>query len=201
MSGRSRGGTAAFVALVSAVAALSALAGFWLHQNLTAPPPPSRPAVPQVTLGGAPPPPDPSLPRPRPAFSLPDVNGRMHAVSEWDGRLLVINFWATWCQPCLAEIPMLMKLQHRYAARGMQLLGVAVDQPGPVRAFTKKVALDYPTLIGEDVSLQLMRAYGNDAGTLPFTAIVSRKGQLVYTHNGALSAEEAGKTIERYLGS
>ncbi|MCP4044224.1 MAG: TlpA family protein disulfide reductase, partial [Gammaproteobacteria bacterium] len=70
--------------------------------------------------------------KPRPEFSLNDLTGTPRRVREWDGRLLFVNFWATWCPPCLREIPTFIELQDRYGSRGLQFLGVAVQDPVPV---------------------------------------------------------------------
>src|SRR5689334_21847198 len=82
-----------------------------------------------------------SVPSMRPIFSLPDLNGRRHTIQEWDGRVVLINFWASWCEPCRREIPMLNALQREYGSRGLQIIGVAIDDPAQVHSFQQTLAL------------------------------------------------------------
>ena len=84
----------------------------------------------------------------RPAFSLPDVSGQMQDVSQWDGQLLVINFWATWCAPCRHEIPIFVELQTLYAERGLQFVGIAIDDPASINEFAAEVGMNYPACTG-----------------------------------------------------
>ncbi len=135
----------------------------------------------------------------RPDFSLPDYEGRMRRVSEWDGKLLVLNFWATWCPPCLHEIPGFISLQSRYANRGVQFVGVAVDERENVVAFAKEVALNYPSVQHPVATLDLMRAYGNTAGGLPYTVLVSPAGEVLFSRTGTLPEREAEQLILKYL--
>ena len=136
---------------------------------------------------------------PRPAFALEDLEGRRRAVREWDGKVLAINFWATWCPPCRREIPAFNALQKEYGARGLQFLGVAVDDPDQVRAFLQEVPVDYPVLVGEQEAMEVAVRYGNEAGVLPFTAIVDRQGRIAYLRYGELSEELAREVIESLL--
>ena len=135
----------------------------------------------------------------RPDFSLPDYEGRMRQVSEWDGKLLVLNFWATWCPPCLDEIPGFISLQSRYANRGVQFLGVAVDERENVVAFAKEVGLNYPSVQHPVTALHLMRAYGNITGGLPYTVLVSPAGRVLFSRAGTLPEREAEQLILEYL--
>ena len=140
-----------------------------------------------------------ATPTPRPEFWLPDVDGRRHGVAEWDGTLLVMNFWATWCPPCLHEIPVFIALQERYADRGVQFLGVAIDDAPKVRAFAEEMGLNYPTLHGQLDAIEVMTAYGNKSGGLPFTVVIDRTGHIVARHPGELNEAEAVRLIEAFL--
>ncbi|MGD8429861.1 MAG: TlpA disulfide reductase family protein, partial [Ectothiorhodospiraceae bacterium] len=80
----------------------------------------------------------------RPLFALPDMNGERHSIAEWDGRVIVLNFWATWCAPCREEMPLLVDLQDKYGDQGLQIVGVALDRPDAVKAFADKMGLNYP---------------------------------------------------------
>jgi thiol-disulfide isomerase/thioredoxin len=135
----------------------------------------------------------------RPQFWLADPEGVRHAVSEWDGKLLVMNFWATWCPPCRHEMPVFIDLQKRYASRGVQFLGVAIDDADKVRAFAAEIGLNYPTLQGQLDAIDVMSAYGNESGGLPFTVLIDRSGTIVARHPGVLDEASATQLIETLL--
>ena len=131
----------------------------------------------------------------RPDFALPDLNGVMHNVGEWDGKVLAINFWATWCPPCRKEIPEFVALQRKYADRGLQFIGVALEQPDPVRRFAAEHQVNYPVLVGEMEVIQVAESYGNLAGALPYTVLVGRDGKIAFVHAGPLSTEQAEEAL------
>jgi thiol-disulfide isomerase/thioredoxin len=135
----------------------------------------------------------------RPDFALPDYEGRMRRISEWDGKLVVLNFWATWCPPCVHEIPEFIALQTRYANRGVQFVGVAVDERDNVVAFAQEVGLNYPSFQDPVATLDLMRAYGNTAGGLPYTVLVSPAGEVLFSRAGPLPQREAESLILEHL--
>lgn len=130
------------------------------------------------------------VPSMRPTFSLPDLSGRRHAIQEWDGRVVLINFWASWCEPCRREIPMLNALQREYGPQGLQIIGVAIDDPGQVRAFQQTLALEYPSLVSPITDMNLIRAYGNHQGGIPYSVLYDRRGMIHYTHIGELHRTE-----------
>jgi len=140
------------------------------------------------------------LPGHRPDFHFQDQQGRQRAIAEFDGLVLVVNFWATWCPPCLHEIPVFMALQETYSARGVQFVGVALDDSENVRAFAKETGLNYPTMSGSGEAVELNRQYGNVQGGLPFTAVVDRSGRIAHTHTGPMSREQAVGLIELLIG-
>ena len=136
---------------------------------------------------------------PRPAFRLPGLNGDMHAISHWDGDILAINFWATWCKPCKEEIPEFVELQNKYRDRGVTFIGVAIDQTQPVSDFVERYGMNYPVLIGEQAAVDAARAYGNQIGALPYTAFVDRSGRIVHVHRGRLPKTEAEAILQDLL--
>ena len=120
-------------------------------------------------------------------FSFPDVNDRMLALSAWRGKVLVINFWATWCAPCLQEIPEFMKLQAEYQAQGLQFIGVAIDEKQPVQEYLQRIAINYPVMLAGDAGITLSQELGNIINAVPFTLIVNQAGQIVFRQPGELS--------------
>ena len=135
----------------------------------------------------------------RPAFDLPDLRGNSVSVSRWNGRVLVLNFWATWCAPCRKEIPLLNTLQKNYAGRGVQIVGIAVDTIDAVKQFIHAVPINYPVLIGDQEAIELIEAYGDRAGALPYTVFINRTGIIDSLASGALTEDYTRKTIEKLL--
>jgi thiol-disulfide isomerase/thioredoxin len=133
----------------------------------------------------------PTVPVQRPLFSLADAAGRRRSITEWDGKALVVNFWATWCAPCRRELPLLNRLQAEFAPRGIQVLGVAVDFAEDVRAFTRDFPVAYPILIGEQDGLDAARAFGVATIAFPFTAFSDARGRIITVHMGELHEPEA----------
>jgi thiol-disulfide isomerase/thioredoxin len=106
--------------------------------------------------------------------SFPDAHGTSHAMGDYLGKPLVVNFWATWCPPCLKEMPDLDALQKRFPA--VQFVGLAVDTESNVRAFAKKVRVSYPLLVVGHAGIDLVRSLGDTAGGVPFTVVFDHKG-------------------------
>ena len=131
------------------------------------------------------------VPATRPDITLKDLEGRPHSLAEWDGKALVINFWATWCAPCRREIPLLNKISSEYAGKGFKVVGIAVDFADDVRAFTKDFPLHYPLLIGEEDGLAAARAFGIPDLAFPFTAFTDARGRVITVHLGELHAAQA----------
>lgn len=122
----------------------------------------------------------------RPDFELVDTNGVAVTASDFDGQVLLINFWATWCKPCVEEMPMLSELQRAWAARGLKVLGVALDDPDRARDFAADMGISYPVALGRTDVVLTGRRYGNSTGLLPFSVLVDRQGTIRWTYLGAL---------------
>jgi thiol-disulfide isomerase/thioredoxin len=129
---------------------------------------------------------------------LADLKGVPQPLEQWRGRVLVVNFWATWCAPCREEIPGFVRLQKRYGDRGLTFLGIAIDQPDKVAEFSREFGINYPLLIGDLETMELLRDAGNKAGVLPYTLVIDREGKLVNRHPGALK-EPALETLLQSL--
>ncbi len=121
---------------------------------------------------------------------LIDAEGKAQSLEQWRGRTLVINFWATWCAPCLEEIPELSRLQTQYADKGVQFVGIAVDSAANVAQFSKTHNVSYPLLVGEASAIELSRQFGNQALALPYTVVVGEDGKTRLTKLGRISAPE-----------
>lgn len=135
----------------------------------------------------------------RPEFSLADVHGVPRSVSEWDGKVVALNFWATWCPPCRKEIPEFVELQARYGERGLQFVGIALQRPEDVLSFMEEYRMNYPVLAGEMEVIRLAERYGNRIGALPYTVIIDRAGRIAYVKAGPLPGPVAEEVITPLL--
>lgn len=129
---------------------------------------------------------------------LPTLDGTERALSDWRGKLLLVNFWATWCTPCLHEIPMLVRFQQQYGDRGLQVIGPAVDDPDPVRTAVVPLRINYPVMIG-DGAADGMAALGDTLGALPYSVLISSDGEVLYRKHGEFSQEELQALVEKNL--
>lgn len=134
-----------------------------------------------------------------PPFTLPDLDNRPRSLSEWQGKVVVLNFWATWCPPCRKEIPAFNKLQKKYAAKGLQFVGIAIDDKTAVKKFLEIIPIDYELLVGDANAIEIAKTYGNLSGVLPYTIIIDRQGKIVSITEGALSEREAEQAIRKLL--
>lgn len=127
---------------------------------------------------------------------IKDLEGREHSLSEWAGKILVVNFWATWCPPCVVEIPAFMELQSDLGTRGLQFVGIALDDPAAAAKFTTERAINYPILAGDEEVARLMQGLGNAIGALPFTVVFDRAGHIVHTQQGEWKLTQARRILE-----
>ncbi|MGN6388162.1 MAG: TlpA family protein disulfide reductase [Burkholderiaceae bacterium] len=168
-------------AIVIVLAAAAALAGFYyrLHGN---------PAVPGQADA-------------HPLFSqtLPDASGASQPLSRWRGRLLVVNFWATWCPPCVAEMPDLEALQQSLATSNLQVIGIGIDSPSNIRDFAQKHHITYPLYVAGMEGTRLVREMGDENGGLPFTVVVDPEGRVIKTHLGKLNVPALRKDLDPLL--
>jgi len=123
-------------------------------------------------------------------FSLPDLAGKPHSLADWRGKLVVLNFWATWCPPCRGEIPGFVRLQQRYGHAGLQIVGVSVDDPAAVAQFWQTMKINYPLLLADDSVYDLMATYGNREAGLPYSVVIRPDGGTAATRLGAYGEKE-----------
>jgi thiol-disulfide isomerase/thioredoxin len=131
--------------------------------------------------------------------ALPDLAGKQVNLGAWKGKVLVVNFWATWCTPCRREIPGLIGIQSKHAANGLQIVGIAVDQADKVRAYAKEMGINYPILVAGMEGASLSRELGNRTGALPFTLVLDRDGKVMKSHLGMITPEELEKLLDPLL--
>lgn len=184
------------VLILFAIVALSLLVNAISHlqdQHVTGEPP--LPQLDRIDTAGL-------IGQPRPEFTLADQAGRVHRAADWDGQVLVVNFWATWCIPCRSEIPAFVDLQENYRDRGLQFVGIALDTRGEVERFLAEsgLAVNYPLLIAADnAGIALATEYGNRIGILPYTVLVDRSGVISFVQFGELSHAQAERVIRELL--
>jgi thiol-disulfide isomerase/thioredoxin len=132
-----------------------------------------------------------------PAIALPGLEGNTIRLTDFTGRPVLVNFWATWCKPCRREIPLLIELRQEYAEQGLQILGVAIDELEPTRAMATEYGINYPVVVGEQEGIDALVAFGAPTTALPYTAIVDRDGRVLGGHVGELDRDEAMALLER----
>ncbi|MFO8002728.1 peroxiredoxin family protein [Thioalkalivibrio sp.] len=132
-------------------------------------------------------------------FTLPDLDGEPRRFSEWDGDLVLLNFWATWCPPCKKEMPMFQDRYAQYAEQGFTIVAVAVDELAETQAFVDSFGIGFPILIGQDEAMAVGRAYGNRIGALPYSLLIDRDGIVRETHRGEVTETDLDGWLQRYL--
>ncbi|MDD1649689.1 MAG: TlpA family protein disulfide reductase [Methylococcaceae bacterium] len=121
---------------------------------------------------------------------LVDLEGRSHALAEWRGKVVVLNFWATWCPPCREEMPAFVALQQELGYKGLQFVGVAIDDPGEVRSYLAKHPVNYPILVGDAGVPAWADSLGNQLSALPFSVVFDRDGRKVHAQTGLFRRAE-----------
>jgi thiol-disulfide isomerase/thioredoxin len=131
-----------------------------------------------------------------PAWELKDLEGRQVKSSDFAGKVLILDFWATWCAPCRTEIPGFIELQKEYGDRGLVVVGVSLDEEGPaaIKRFMKELGINYPIVLGE---VGLMQDFGGTA--IPTTVVIDRKGNIVARHVGFAPKETFENEIQPLL--
>lgn len=125
--------------------------------------------------------------------------GEPLTMSQWQGKIIVVNFWATWCLPCRDEIPELIDTYTTYKQKDLIIVGIAIDNAEKVAAFSKEFNINYPVVAGEFDAFTLAEAMGNPQGALPFTVTIDRNGAIIDTHLGRIKKQQIEKIIQPML--
>ncbi len=167
------------------VMAIAGTSGFVLQRYLT-----TRDANNAATA-------NPVIGQTRPEFAMMDIEGNIRNIKDWDGQVVLLNFWATWCPPCLREIPDFIEVQRELADHDFQIIGIAVDNETDVRDFVSTMSMNYPVMAGEMEAIELSQRYGNSIGGLPFSAIIDKNGKITHTITGELSKDRLKSILEQ----
>lgn len=143
----------------------------------------------------APPTPHPSATSQLFSQTLPDARGTAHLMSQWQGKILIVNFWATWCPPCVEEMPELSALQQEIASKNGQIIGLGIDTAANILEFTAKYKISYPLYVAGISGTELSTKFGNQAAGLPFTVLIAPDGTIKKTYLGRLKLEELRKDL------
>jgi thiol-disulfide isomerase/thioredoxin len=132
----------------------------------------------------------------RPAFTFSTVDNQTLSVDAWAGKVVLIDFWASWCVPCRQEMPDFNRLRAEYADQGFEVVGIAADDLDKVREFLREVPVNFPIVYGDvDAVMQIAAQYGNDFGGLPFSAFVDRDGNVRYIQRPGLVTFEDAESV------
>ena len=163
--------------VILALALLAAIAGGWLqHESRQVRVPPG---VHVANVGDL-----------RPDVALLDLEGHERRLSGYQGRRVLLNFWASWCEPCIAEMPALNAAQRKFADQGAIVLGIAMDEPERVRPFLARHPVSYPILIGQLDSPSTSLRFGNTSEVLPYSVLLDENGRILAAHRGPLGADQ-----------
>ena len=168
--------------LVGATAAGFAALGGWYALRRLSPAPPSEAAV-ELLYG----------------LTLPTAAGETFALSSLRGRTVVLNFWATWCPPCIDEMPELAELHAEIAARNATVVGIGIDSPSNIREFAEKYPFPYPLLVGGMGGTELSRQFGNQSAALPFTVVIDAQGRVVERKLGRIRLARLREVVQATL--
>ena len=193
-------------AALAAALVVACAAGGFLAYHLASPPrarlytapapaaqaPASAPAEPAPGSS----PPVPKVPEVLPPLALPGLDGRLHRLSDWKDRMLLVNFWASWCEPCRREIPLLRSLRSERAGDGLEVVGIAIDFRDTAQKYARDSGIDYPVLFGEQGGLEAVAAFGMDP-VLPFSVFADRAGRVIALKVGELHRDDADLILDR----
>lgn len=130
-----------------------------------------------------------------------DLDGQPETMARWKGGLVVVNFWATWCAPCVEEMPDLQRVHDEYAGRGVTVVGLGIDNPSALKRFRDEHKLSLPLYAAGATGSELGRMLGNGSGALPYTVLLNRDGRIVQARLGQIHPGELRRWLDAHLGS
>lgn len=134
-----------------------------------------------------------------PDFNYADLSGKQRFSNEWKAKVLVLNFWASWCPPCREETPLFVELQEQYQSNNVKFVGIAVDDVEPVQEFADTYGVNYPILMGDIKAITLSRKLGNRFEGLPFTVVAAPGGKVLLTHAGGMTREQLEPVLRQAI--
>lgn len=180
--------------IMAMVALLAASGGYFLARNLS--PGEEAENYSSSAIAAQTPTGDDLLGRKRPDFTLTDLDGTLVSADDFNGQAWLVNFWATWCTPCVEEMPMLSQLDLDASGQGVRVVGIALDDEDRARRFARELSISYPILVGKADVVLIGRHYGNSTGMLPFSVLVDAAGTIRWTHLGALDSDQLLQQIQ-----
>jgi thiol-disulfide isomerase/thioredoxin len=160
-------------------------------QAAVVPPPPAMPTPVAVATPGPAGSPTAALF----AASMNDASGKAQTMAQWQGKPLLLNFWAPWCGPCVKEMPELSALAGELKARNINVVGIGIDTPTNIAEFTTKYAIAYPIYVGGMNATELSREFGNKNGGLPYTVLIGADGKIAHTYLGTLKFDQLKRDL------
>ena len=130
-----------------------------------------------------------------PEFALNDVWNESHSISEWSGKPLLLNFWATWCAPCRREMPLLQALHNERDDTGLAIVGIAIDRREDVQSYIAEAGISYPILSGEADAMAVADLFGLDGLGLPFSVLVGADGSVLTVHVGEVTRDQLAEMV------
>ncbi len=129
------------------------------------------------------------------AASFTDAQGQQQALSQWQGKIVIVNFWATWCPPCLEEMPELSNTQKAFKDNGVVVLGISVDDVEKISEFVKETPVSYPLFAADMDAMRLAESLGNRSGVLPYTVVINTDGSIVKSYMGRINQAILQQTL------